>query len=165
MSTRQPDGSQPHGSRRPGAISQGPRSNTGGVASATRGRATAPQLSGSSPPSSPPRPERHPLWSTADLAEILAGAADPTSISLRDRKGFTAPIFATLEAARARSAILDLVRPPEEGSKEASRLDAILELLQVIAESQTRIEQRLRAVESRLSASSAGSPNAPPRTR
>ncbi len=105
-------------------------------------------------------------WSVEDIEEILTGEVEDGQVLERlrtaDRKGLSPTSFAALKAAATADSLtplLALLDPPTE--QETSSIDLVLTLLERVAESQLRIEQRLGAIESRLGAQPLASPRQP----
>lgn len=95
-------------------------------------------------------------WTTEPLAAVLDGtASEEVRRALLsgepDRKGLRPTAFALLRAAidaeATRQAVAELSQPT---AQEETQLDRVTALLEAVAESQVRIEQRLAAIESRL---------------
>lgn len=98
-----------------------------------------------------PTPAR--VWTIEDLREIVAQVRPNPDGDLRmlDRRGLGPVHFAAIQAATTADSLLPLLRllePPQ--AEETSQLDQVVTLLEMIAESQARLERRLVEIESRL---------------
>ena len=123
-------------------------------------------------PASPPpaRPKRQ-VWTDTRIAEMTEGTMPDARIqeTLRatDSRGMNPTSYAVLRTARrteSLTALLTLLDPPE--AREQTQIDQVLRLLEAIAEAQLRLEARMVALESRLTARSMASPqpSAPAKT-
>ncbi len=67
-----------------------------------------------------------------------------------DRRGLAPVQYAAIQAATAVDSLLPLLTLLEPQEKETSQLDQVIQLLEQIAESQSRLERRVVEIESRL---------------
>ena len=121
-------------------------------------------------PLTPPRPKRR-TWSDTEISALTEGTMSDDRIRETlhgtDSRGMTPTSYAVLRTARrteSLTALLTLLDPPE--AREQTPIDQVLRLLEAIAEAQLRLEARMVAIESRLTARSMASPqpSAPART-
>jgi len=99
---------------------------------------------------------KRPPWAISDIREYLAGASPPGVLNERDRKGSTLVSYAALASAETSerlTGLLSLLDPPQG---EASQVDVLLNLMEQVAASQLRLEQRLDAIALKV-----GVPSAP----